>query len=363
MIKFPLEIIRIGNSFAREIEESVELINNMQSEFEIQLAESTVEAEFQILNFREAYADELLGKIQKIKSGLKGYHPNLLVVTGTQLKLDGNDESSLYANTLSEVGTSVVTHCHVPDIIIPIDRMKAYFVYYIGRIIAKYLMPDHVNHEDSRECIFDYMNNKMEIVKSMKSGALCDQCREKAITKYHSISPSQLVSLDSIFAKSGELLNENLEDVESKIRKPKIFIGSSAEGLEVARKIKQELDHDFEIAIWNQGIFDNLGLSFLETLEETVKKYDYGIFVFTPDDRIESRGDVKMSARDNVIFELGLFVGKLSRKKAFIVHPKNKRLKLLSDYDGIVKADYDEDTSNLQAALGTACEKIRTSIG
>lgn len=362
MIKFPLEIVRIGNDFAKEIKESIDLLNNMQNEFEIRLADSSVEDEFQILNFREAYADELINKIHKIKSGLKGYHPNLLAISNSQLKIDRNDESSLYANTISELGTSVITSCHVPDIIIPKDRMKAFFVYYIGRIIAKFLMPDHLNHEEFRECIFDYMNDKREIIKSMKSGALCDSCRNKAITKYHSISPSQLICLDSIFAKSGELLNEVLQDVESRIMKPKVFIGSSSEGLEVARKIKLELDHDFEIVIWNQGIFENLGLSFLETLEETVKKYDFGIFVFTPDDQIESRGDVKLSARDNVIFELGLFVGHLSRKQAFIVHPKNKKLKILSDYDGIVKAEYDDKADNLQAAVGSACEKIRTSI-
>ena len=361
MIKYPLEIVRIGNDFSNEIEESIELINHMQKEFEIRLADQAIEEQFQVLAFREVYADEILNKIIGIKNNLKGYHPNLLVITNSQVKIDGIEESSIFANTQAGLGASIITSCHVPDIIIPKEKMKAFFVYYIGRVLAKFLLPDHSNHDESRECIFDYMNDKTEIVKSMKTGALCDSCREKATTKYHKISASQLINLDSIFRKSGELLNEEIAEVEEKIKKPKIFIGSSVEGLEVARKIKLELDHDFDIDIWNQGVFDNLGLSFLETLEETVKKYDFGIFVFTPDDKIESRGDVQLSARDNVIFELGMFVGRLSRKKAFIVHPRNKRLKILSDFEGIIKADYDESSDNLQAALGSACEKIRTS--
>lgn len=362
MIKYPLEIIRIGNEYSKEIYESIVLINNMQNEFDVQIAESKIEEEFQILAFREVFADEILDKIITIKNGLKGYHPHLAVITNAQIKIDGVKQSSLFANTSPEIGASIFTTCHVPDIIIPKEKMKAYFVYYIGRILAKYLMPNHSNHNDSRDCIFDYMNDKIEIVKSMKSGALCDGCRTKANTEYHLISASQLIALDSIFAKSGELLNEEITIVEKKIMKPKIFIGSSIEGLEIARKVKMELDHDFDIQIWNQGIFDNLGLSFLETLEETVKKYDFGIFIFTPDDKIESRGDVKHSARDNVIFELGLFVGRLSRKKSFIIHPRNKELKILSDFEGIIKADYDESSDNLQAALGSACEKIRTSV-
>ena len=36
--------------------------------------------------------------------------------------------------------------------------------------------------------------------------------------------------------------------------------------------------------------------------------YDFGIFVFGDDDRLESRGEIRTVARDNVLFEFGLFV-------------------------------------------------------
>lgn len=155
MIKYPLEVVRIGNTFSKEIEESIKLINNMQNEFHIQLADSTIEEEFQVLAFREVFADEILKKIINIKNSLKGYHPHLVAITNSQIKIDGVEQSSLYANTLSEDGASIFTTCHVPDVIIPKDKMKAYFVYYIGRILAKFLLPNHSNHEDSRDCIFD----------------------------------------------------------------------------------------------------------------------------------------------------------------------------------------------------------------
>lgn len=44
--------------------------------------------------------------------------------------------------------------------------------------------------------------------------------------------------------------------------------------------------------IWNQGTF-NLGESYMESLEKALTKNDFGVFVFTPDDEIESRGEMK----------------------------------------------------------------------
>jgi len=196
----------------------------------------------------------------------------------------------------------------------------------------------------------------------MKAGALCDDCRRTVTDPNYKISASQFASLNAIFGKVDELYSNDIEAVEEKAKKAGIFIGSSTEGLDVARKIQNELSYEFHVSIWSQGLFDKLGLSVLETLEEIVNTYDYGIFVFTPDDRIESRGQKERIARDNVIFELGMFVGKLSRKKAFLVFPRNNEIHILSDFAGITTAAYDASGSNLQAPLGPVCDRIRTSI-
>jgi predicted nucleotide-binding protein len=105
-----------------------------------------------------------------------------------------------------------------------------------------------------------------------------------------------------------------------------------------------------------------LGSATLEALEAAVESYDFGIFVFTPDDEITVRDKTKPAARDNVIFEAGLFIGKIGRRRSFIVRPRNVQMQVPSDLNGITLADYDSSKTNVTAAVGTACTKNRESI-
>lgn len=359
MAKLPIEVVRIGNKFSKEIEQTIDLLNNTQREIQFSLLSTSDEEKFQILNYKEADVDEQIIKIDKIRNDLKGYHPFVIVLCDCHLK---SEYSNLFGSCKAERGVAIFTFHNVPEIIIPTTKIKSYICYYLARYVFNFLIPDHRNHIDTRDCVFDFKQLKTDIINSMKDDALCDECRAKVSDPTYSMSAAQFNSLNSLFAKSGELLHAEINKVEIKTAKPKIFVGSSIEGLEVARKIQNELNNEFEIVLWNQGIFDRLGLSFLETLEETVNTFDYGIFIFTPDDTIQSRGETKKISRDNVIFELGMFVGKLTRKKGFLVHPKSMDLHILSDFNGITKATYDPNFSNLQAALGPVCDQIRTSI-
>jgi hypothetical protein len=145
--------------------------------------------------------------------------------------------------------------------------------------------------------------------------------------------------------------------------KPKLFIGSSVEGLEVAYAIQENLKFNAETTIWNQGVF-NLSESSLESLIAILESSDFGAFVFTPDDHIKIRGKKDLAVRDNVLFELGLFVGKLGRKRSFIILPDNKEFHLPTDLIGMTPAKYETTRSdkNMQAGTGSASNKIREEI-
>lgn len=144
--------------------------------------------------------------------------------------------------------------------------------------------------------------------------------------------------------------------------RPRIFIGSSSEGLTVAEALQLNLDHDAEVTIWSQGVFGLSGGS-LETLVKALPSFDFAILVLTPDDLTESRGDTQPSPRDNVLFELGLFIGHLGRERCFIVFDRTKKLKLPSDLAGITPADFQlHSDGNLQASVGSASTRIKNIV-
>jgi len=68
-------------------------------------------------------------------------------------------------------------------------------------------------------------------------------------------------------------------------------------------------------------------------------------------------------ARDNVLFELGMFVGGLSRDRTFMLYDRTHPPALPTDLAGVTAATFEPHSSgNLQAALGAACTRIQTAI-
>jgi CRP/FNR family transcriptional regulator, cyclic AMP receptor protein len=143
---------------------------------------------------------------------------------------------------------------------------------------------------------------------------------------------------------------------------PKLFIISSTEALEVANEIQSQLQHDVFSAVWNQGAFFAGGYP-LEALEKAVGESDFAVAIAQPDDIVETRGTRHSTLRDNVLFELGIFMGRLTRHRAILVHPRVTGLKLPSDLHGLTLVSYDPGKpGELTARLGPACHEIRKLV-
>jgi predicted nucleotide-binding protein len=141
--------------------------------------------------------------------------------------------------------------------------------------------------------------------------------------------------------------------------KPTLFIGSSVEGLEVAQKLQMLLDYDCYSTIWDQGIFEPSGTA-IHSLINVLNTYDFAVFVFTPDDITKLRNTEVYTARDNVIFELGLFIGRIGIKRTYFLIPRNrKEFHIPTDLAGVTPLTYDANHPNLRSALGPAASEIK----
>lgn len=121
--------------------------------------------------------------------------------------------------------------------------------------------------------------------------------------------------------------------------RPTIFIGSSSEALSLARGIATALGTEFTVQLWDDRLFE-LGEDTLTGLLRAVLAFDYAILVVSDDDTLSSRRNGNKAIpnlfttlwekvakvthnyaapRDNVLFELGLFMGAMGRRRAFTI--------------------------------------------
>ncbi len=144
---------------------------------------------------------------------------------------------------------------------------------------------------------------------------------------------------------------------------PKLFIGSSSEGLEVARALQAELGGIVETGIWSQGVFEP-GQNYLEDLFKFSTTYDFAVMVLRADDWERSREKEQIVPRDNVLFEVGLFMGSIGRRRTFLLYDMSSMPKLPSDLAGITTLTFEErdETSALRASLGPAAQSIGDKV-
>jgi len=147
-------------------------------------------------------------------------------------------------------------------------------------------------------------------------------------------------------------------------RTPILFIGSSRESLEVAEATARAMrGMSIDVRLWSKGgVFGPSAIP-IEALLEQVEIADFALFVFGPDDRIHSREVEHLGPRDNVIFEMGLFIGRLGRRRVFMMQDDALNLKIPSDLSGMLPIKFRRDAqSSLHACLHSSCKEIYGAV-
>lgn len=358
MAQVPIDVITAGDLPMDLVQQAIGIANTLQEEFRYTLVPEDELEDFRVLTLTRAHSTELLDYLAEVRRRNKGYHPFLIALVDAYLQ--GRDVGNIFGDHRPEEGLAVFTIYDVPETILPATKLSAYFLYYLAKASLAFVVPTKENHEDGRKCPYDRKMDKREIIDSMRARAVCNECRRFFANT--ALSSRQLMAAERMFAACGDLLIEDPDKAAQADSPPRVFVGSSVEGLPIARALKEHLSGDLAVTLWDEDDVFGLGDSNLEALERAVLAYQFGIFVFTPDDQLLRRGELTPVARDNVLFELGLFIGKLTRRRAFAVQPSKNSIAMPSDLAGITTATYDPDAVDLNAALATTCTQIRLAV-
>lgn len=143
--------------------------------------------------------------------------------------------------------------------------------------------------------------------------------------------------------------------------RPRLFIGSSTEALPIARAVQSELEYDLDCDVWTQGLF-RAGETPLESLLREAPEFDFALLVVEASDVAVVRGETVPVPRDNLLFELGLFMAILGRGRTFLLFNRDRPPKLPSDLAGVIPLTYSErQPRKWQAEVGPACTQIRAA--
>ena len=152
--------------------------------------------------------------------------------------------------------------------------------------------------------------------------------------------------------------------------KPTLFIGSSKVRLPIARALAPVFSDIADVTVWSRAPEFAMGESILSGLIRVGETYDFALLVFGQDDSTFMDGlggQTLPTVRDNVIFELGLFMGHMGRDRALWLSPKgSKAPHVASDLGGIIHLEFDEpDTADVVAlsqSLSTICDQVHRQV-
>ncbi len=113
---------------------------------------------------------------------------------------------------------------------------------------------------------------------------------------------------------------------------PRVFVASSTASAPLAHRLADRLKPDVAADVWD-SLFKP-GDNTLDNLLLFSSLYEFGIFVLSADDLTTTKDVQRYEPRDNVIFELGIFMGAVGRSRAFAVVVDGGDVKLPTDLAG-----------------------------
>jgi len=164
MATLPVEVVLLADSKIDDISAAINLANLEKNEVCFSFAPDNLLSSMKLNDYTQVKASEFMDTVERVREEARGYHPFLIVIMNAQI--DGANYGNLFGSHRGKNGIAIVTSSLVEDIIVPSNRMAAYFIYYLARYTLSFLSSTHRNHDDSRGCVFDRKINKCDIKKA-----------------------------------------------------------------------------------------------------------------------------------------------------------------------------------------------------
>ena len=167
----------------------------------------------------------------------------------------------------------------------------------------------------------------------------------------------------NIARELAERLRERNRFIPSVNSTPVLFLGCSVEALPIARAVQSAFEHDpVVVKVWTDDTFEASSFP-IESLEKELIEVDFAALVISPDDKVLSRDSESAAPRDNLILEIGLFIGALGHSRTFLLCPRGIDVKLPTDLKGLTPLTYNPiPETELPTAVAAACNRMRTLI-
>lgn len=173
-------------------------------------------------------------------------------------------------------------------------------------------------------------------------------------TRFHALAEAYPRQIWRALAEElADRLDKRRKLIREQNAKPYIFIGSSSQQRDVAEEIKRQIEApELDVRVWSDpDVFEASDVN-IETLTKETERADFAIIVFGKDDVQMSAGKRQFVPRDNVVFEAGLFIGCISRRRTFVVTPKNVKLRILTDLSGMTRLTFIKERRKQQSVHG-----------
>lgn len=165
-----------------------------------------------------------------------------------------------------------------------------------------------------------------------------------------------------VAAELGDRLRQRTRFIRQRNDTPILFIGSSRESLPIVEALVAGWKSPpFIVRPWTGGVFTPSQFP-IDDLAQQLVACDFAALVLGPDDQVLSRGVTSNAPRDNVLFELGLFMGAIERARTLFIIPRDEDVKIPTDILGLNPLRFVSRTGALVDNVAPVCSDITALI-